>query len=208
MFISTMMTYTGNDIDIELLPVKVVDVAVPNEEIPPNLERHTYLMSASGRILTASIPVGWAKYMATKINMIKTNKPLAKTKLLCRIVAPIVPILKRDTKIITTDDEGNLAIKKNIEYARQVKKMDYGMRNFTTTNYKILPLKTQVRMEATFHVPQNYKGSLIELLAATEDLLYDAGYLSKQVFNIIKACDGCKVLYDDENKIEINLREY
>lgn len=203
-------TYTQeNKVELELLPVKVMDVAVPNDEIPPRISRFTYLTSATGVVLTtASLPIDWLKFMAEKINTTKELKVFNKTRLLCRIVAPIVPILKRDSRIITLDEENNPTIKKNIEYVRQVKNMERNFRNFTTTNYKILPLKQHLIMEAVFHVPQSFSGSLIELLATTEDILYDAGYVSKKINNIIKSCENCKVVYDNENRIEINLREY
>lgn len=71
------------------------------------------------------------------------------------------------------------------------------------------PIDTPVRVQYLFYMATRRKVDSLNLCAAADDLLVEAGILADDDSNIIKSHDGTRVLYDKQNpRTEIYIHTY
>ena len=72
-----------------------------------------------------------------------------------------------------------------------------------------LPIEAPVRVQYLFYMGTRRKVDGLNLCAAADDLLVEAGILADDNSNIIKSHDGTRVLYDKQNpRTEIYIHAY
>lgn len=71
------------------------------------------------------------------------------------------------------------------------------------------PISTPVRIQYRFYMATRRKVDALNLQAAADDLLVEAGILEDDNSNIVKSHDGTRVLYDKQNpRTEIIITDY
>lgn len=71
------------------------------------------------------------------------------------------------------------------------------------------PIDTPVQVEYRFYMKTRRKVDALNLCAAADDLLVEAGILADDNANIIKSHDGTRVCYDKDNpRTEIYITDY